>query len=111
MRLRLEREHDLCCLRVWLGMLQESLGQWEFIQEPPAVSVSGLGESLGFSSLLQFPVLTSDLFVPGALFQAVWGLVTSAANTPPTEVHLAAHWPHGGRKRVPLMAHPFPGNL
>lgn len=47
---------------------------------------------------------------PGALFQAAWGSVTSAANTPHTEAHLAAHWPLGGRKRARLTAHPFPGN-
>lgn len=78
-------------------------------RRPGSLSVR-LGRVSGLSPLFRSPVLTSDPFVPGALFPAVWGLVTSVANTHPTEAHLAAHWLLGGRKRVPLMAPPFPGD-
>lgn len=80
---------------------------WSSSRRPWRVLGSGLvGGSLGsgaWGSPLTF-------LCPGAQFQAAWGLVTSAANMPLTEVRRAALWPPEGRKRAPSMAHPPPGS-
>lgn len=95
-----------------LGTLWPRRGRgqvWRGDVSPASVTSLGLqpwqgpcGRVSGLS--LRHPLFTSEMFVSGAQFQVVWGSATSAASTPPTEVHQAARWPPAGRKRAPSMA-------